>query len=116
MNYFLLAVVLGSLTIQPQDLTIARDQVAGFECHAPNSIPRTNVSWYRGSDRLQNSDRVLISSETGALFIRDATPNDNGRYHCVLENLAGSVTSRNAQLTVTNTFTAGGKCYTTYVA
>jgi hypothetical protein len=50
------------------------------------------------------TDRVLVSQETGTLFLRNVTAEvDGGVYHCVLENAAGSWTSGEATLTVAAT-------------
>jgi hypothetical protein len=96
--------VLGPLTHQPNNLTVARGQLAGFECHAPNSFPPARATWFKDSSPLVLTDRVLVSQETGTLFLRNVTAEvDGGVYHCVLENSAGSWTSREATLTVATT-------------
>lgn len=102
--------VLGPLTYEPNNLTIGSSQLAGFECHAPNSLPPAHVTWFKDSVPLQLSERVLVSQDTGTLFIRDVSEGmDAGAYHCLVENIAGSMTSRHAYLTVITGIPSGGK-------
>lgn len=64
-----------------------------------------DATWFETSSPLELSDRVIVSRDTGSLFIRNPTESDEGGYHCVLENMAGTATSRVAWLTVTDPVT-----------
>lgn len=94
--------MIGPLTYEPKDLEIPRGQLAAFECHAPNSVPPTQVTWFKDSVQLDDGDGVTISPDSGTLFLDQVTESDNGLYHCSLENLAGNISSREAILRVTN--------------
>ncbi len=95
-----LLIVLGDITVQPQNITVLQGQIAAFECKAENSLPRTTVTWYKDSIQLNVlTDSMYVSDVTGTLFVRDVGVEDAGGYHCVCENGAGQVTSRVANLT-----------------
>lgn len=95
--------MLGDITVQPQDITILQGQIAAFECKAENALPRTTITWYKDSVRLDvpADRRLFVSDVTGTLFVREVGMADAGQYHCVCENGAGQVTSRVANLTLT---------------
>ena len=93
--------MLGSLSDAPNNLTVPRGHLAAFECHAPDSLPLPHVTWFKDSERVLLSRRVLVSQETGTLFIRNVSAMaDEGAYHCMLENTAGAVNSTEARLTI----------------
>ncbi len=95
------------MTIHPQALSIPQGQIATFECEAANARPKPTVSWYKDSVLLNvSSDRFYVSEITRTLFIRDVSSVDTGLYRCTLENVAGSIDSQPANLSIDNT----GKC------
>lgn len=88
----------------PSNLSIPEGQMAAFECYGAESKPRPTVTWYKDSAQINNGtgadSRVFISELSGTLFIRDVQNSDTGLYHCVVTNVAGTLTSRNTSLTV----------------
>ena len=86
----------------PNNLSIPEGQMAAFECYGAESKPRPTVTWYKDSAQINNGadPRVFISELSGTLFIREVQNSDAGMYHCVVTNVAGTLTSQNASLTV----------------
>ena len=104
-HFFLLVLVVGTLSLEPNDLTIVRDQVAAFECLVTNAVPPTVVTWYNDSKPVKTNSRVVVSA--GTLFIKNVQDSDEGSYHCEAGNIAGNLTSRAASLTVIDLNTTG---------
>ena len=90
------------LTVEPGNLTIPEGKLAAFECYAGDAKPRAEVTWYKDSVRINadNNPRLHTSNLTGTLMIREVQASDVGLYHCVAENVAGTVMSREARLTL----------------
>lgn len=81
-----------AITAQPQDQTIAQGSNATFTVTATGTAPLSYQWRFNGSP---------ISGATGSSFTRsNAQTNDAGPYSVVVTNVAGSVTSSNATLTV----------------
>ncbi len=81
-----------SITQQPTNLTVAVDAPASFSLMATGTPP-LSVQWY-----FTNS---LLAGETNdTLSIPSAEPGDAGDYFAIVTNLAGSITSSVATLTV----------------
>lgn len=92
---------LGSFTRTPQDLTIPEGSIAFFECSADNATPTPTYTWYNGEDPvIPDGTRVYISNVTHTLLMRDVGAEEEGSYHCRVENSAGSMDSPPATLTL----------------
>lgn len=101
--YFLCVFAVLDLTVMPSDLSIPEGQMAAFECYGGESKPRPKVTWYKDSTHIMNGSsdaRVFISELSGTLFIRDVRNSDAGMYHCNVSNVAGTLISQSASLTV----------------
>ena len=98
-----------TLSRPPKDRTFNSGAVSFFECGVSNdTFPPVTVQWYRSVDEIFTSDeeimsngnKYLISPNTKTLVIAHTMLDDEGTYHCVATNSAGSTTSRGGVLTV----------------
>lgn len=82
------------------DQTAAESQTAVFECQIRINYPEITLTWYKGTQKLDNSDKYQISSagHRHYLKIRNCQSKDQGNYRVV----CGPHIS-NAKLTVTGT-------------
>ena len=80
------------------DQTTAEKQVATFECQVTINYPEITLSWYKGTQKLDNSDKYDISvvGDRHYLRIKKCSDKDQGDYRVV----CGPHIS-NARLTVT---------------
>lgn len=76
-----------------------------LKCMAPIGMPPPSVYWLRGSQPLQSSTDVLVTSE-GHLLIGQAKPQDTGNYTCVAENIAAKRLAPPSQIIVYGEFLA----------
>lgn len=83
------------------DQTATENKGATFECRIRINYPEITLTWYKGTQKLDNSDKYDISSvgDCHYLKIKNCQVKDQGNYRVV----CGSHIS-NAKLTVT------GKC------
>jgi PKD repeat protein len=107
-------VVPPAILIQPQNLTVTNTQSASFSVTYTNAVPPPTYQWEKNN--------VAIANATNATYtIVSAAPSDMANYSVVLANVAGSITSSNATLTVDSTMSAvltptngaTGVCYDT---
>ena len=93
------AVVPPTIQIQPQSLTVTNTQGACFSVTSTNGVPPPTYQW--------QFNNVNINGATNATYcIASVTPANAGAYHVTVANIAGSVTSTNATLTVDSTMAA----------
>ena len=93
-------VVPPAIATQPQNLAVTNTQSASFSVLSTNGVPSPTYQWYFNNG--------LISGATNDTYtITSATPANDGSYHVVVANVAGSVTSTDATLTVNSTMVAG---------
>ncbi|MEQ2173689.1 hypothetical protein GOODEAATRI_000005 [Goodea atripinnis] len=80
------------------DQTITENQTATFECQIRINYPEISLTWYKGTQKLENSDKYEISSvdDRHYLKIKNCQVKDQGNYRVV----CGPHIS-NAKLTVT---------------
>ena len=86
------------ITAQPQDATNLLGNSAAFSVTATGTAP-LRYQWYF------NETNRLTNATSATLTINDLQFSDAGGYSVIVTNIAGSVTSVVAQLTVTNTET-----------
>ncbi|MGA2221041.1 MAG: pectinesterase family protein [Verrucomicrobiia bacterium] len=92
-------VVPPAIQTQPQSLVVTNTQSACFSVLSTNGVPAPTYQWY-----FNNS---LISGATNTTYcIASASPANAGTYYVVVANIAGTVTSTNATLTVNSTMAA----------
>ena len=92
-------VVPPAIATQPQSLTVTNTQSASFTVVYTNAVPPPTYQWFFGASQ--------IGGATNATYtIPSASPASAGQYHVVLSNVAGSITSSNATLTVDSVMTA----------
>jgi formylglycine-generating enzyme len=97
----LTGVVLPRITLPPDSLTRNAGQTAQFRVSATGTDPLL-YRWQKGGIDLHDGGRVS-GSETALLTVSQLQTEDTGDYRVRVGNEAGSVTSANAQLTVTGT-------------
>ena len=81
-----------SLTSQPKDLTVVAGKSASFAVTAAGSAPISYQWWFGG--------QALAGATNASLAIGAAQATNAGVYFVVVTNLASSVTSSNAALTI----------------
>jgi hypothetical protein len=86
------------ITGQPTNQTIAVGSKATFSVTAIGTVP-LRYHWQLNGTNLVNGGHIS-GATTANLTIKNARTNDSGNYTVVVTNLAGSVTSSNAVLTV----------------
>jgi hypothetical protein len=86
------------ITVQPTNQTIAVGSKATFSVTAIGTVP-LRYHWQLNGTNLVNGGHIS-GATTANLTIKNARTNDSGNYTVVVTNLAGSVTSSNAVLTV----------------
>jgi hypothetical protein len=86
------------ITVQPTNQTIAVGSKATFSVTAIGTVP-LRYHWQLNGTNLANGGHIS-GATTANLTIKNARTNDSGNYTVVVTNLAGSVTSSNAVLTV----------------
>ena len=65
-------------------------------------MPAPTFTWYRRDDPIiPNGMSIYVSNVTHTLLMRDVGEEDRGSYHCHVENIAGSMDSPAATLTLT---------------
>jgi pectate lyase len=82
-----------SIDANPQDQSVFIGQTATFTV-LPDGTPPFTYQW------LYNNDTVLTNQTNATLVINNAQLSDTGGYSVIVSNAYGSVTSDNAQLTV----------------
>jgi hypothetical protein len=102
-NAFLTVVSSPMITVQPTNQTIAVGSNATFTVTAIGTVP-LHYQWWDGTNKLVNgtvkNGPTISGTTTTNLTIKNAQTTNSGNYTVVVTNLAGSVTSSNAVLTV----------------
>ena len=89
-----------TLSRPPQSAIFYTGRIAYLECGiSSETFPQPNVTWYRGSDRVDFTGRYFFSPNTKSLIIRNVALTDAALYTCEVSNVAGSERS-NATLMV----------------
>lgn len=76
--------------------------MAMMECSPPRGYPEPTVKWRKDDHLLPMNGRYRLSGTN--LQINNVQPEDNGRYQCIAQNMAGSRESPQAQLNVRGIF------------
>jgi hypothetical protein len=82
-----------SISAQPQSLTVTQGQTATFTVTATGTAP-LSYRWYF------NTNTALSGATNASFTLSSAQSTNAGTYSVIITNLAGSVTSSNATLTV----------------
>ena len=93
-----------SLLQSPVETTVNQSQKAILKCSA-DGYPTPQVTWSKMNSQLPVGRHVVEAS--GALFLKDVRPGDEGVYSCKAKNLLGSVDA-SAKLTVQCKYTITG--------
>ena len=88
------------IIVQPVDQSLAVDATATLTVTAVGKLP-LSYRWQKSGTNLLNGHGIT-GATTPTLTITKAQTNNSGIYSVVITNVAGSVTSSNALLTVTN--------------
>lgn len=67
------------------DQTTTENQSATFECQIRINYPEITLTWYKGTQKLDNSDKYAISSmgDRHCLEIKNCQAKDQGNYRVV---------------------------------
>jgi pectate lyase len=84
-----------TISTQPQNLTVLPGASANFNVAANGSAP-LNYQWFF------NTNTAVSGANNAALTVNNVQATNAGTYHVVVNNLAGSVTSSLAVLTLNN--------------
>ena len=80
-----------TLSRPPRSATFYTGRIAYLECGVSSeTFPQPDVTWYKGSDRVEFTGRYFFSPNTKSLVIRDVALTDAGLYTCEVSNVAGS--------------------------
>jgi hypothetical protein len=90
----------------PTNQAIAVGSNATFTVTAVGTVP-LHYQWWDGTNLVKNGGQIS-GATTNVLIIGNAQTNNSGSYTVIVTNSAGSVTSSNAILTVTNILPAIG--------
>lgn len=76
--------------LEPQSTRVAQGETVLMECGPPKGSPEPTVSWRKNGQTLDltNAKRIRLV-DGGNLAIQDARNSDEGRYQCVVRNIAG---------------------------
>jgi hypothetical protein len=97
-NAFLTVVSSPMITVQPTNQTLAVGSKVTLAVTAIGTVP-LRYQWQVNGTNLVNGGRIS-GATTASLTIKNAQTNNSGDYTVVVTNIAGSVTSSNAVLTV----------------
>ena len=97
-NAFLTVVSSPMITVQPTNQTLVVGSKVTFAVTAIGTVP-LKYHWQVNGTNLVN-DGSISGATTANLTIKNAQTNNSGDYTVVVTNIAGSVTSSNAVLTV----------------
>ena len=99
-NAALLHVVIPpEIQTQPVSLVVTQTQSATFTVVSTNGVPAPTFQWKKGASTIANATNASYT-------IASALPSDMATYSVVVANVAGSVTSTGATLTVDSTMSA----------
>ncbi|KAH9522455.1 Roundabout 1, partial [Dermatophagoides farinae] len=82
----------------PKNVFATVGEMAMMECSPPRGYPEPTVKWRKDDHLLPMNGRYRLSGTN--LQINNVQPEDNGRYQCIAQNMAGSRESPQAQLNV----------------
>jgi hypothetical protein len=94
------------VSLQPTNQVMAVGSTAAFFVNAIGTVPLHYQWWLNGTNLVKNgtikNGPTISGATTNVLIIRNVQTDDSGSYTVSVTNIAGSVTSSNALLTVTN--------------
>ncbi|XP_076805878.1 peroxidasin homolog isoform X2 [Clavelina lepadiformis] len=76
------------LTITPNDQSIVQGRSVTLDCHG-EGIPTPAITWFHDGEPLGRDQRYFVTS-SGALLIRVVNTEDEGRYRCRAQSVAGA--------------------------
>ncbi|KAI5694954.1 hypothetical protein M8J75_008330 [Diaphorina citri] len=87
--------------VQPKSQRVAAGDTALLECGPPRGHPEPTLVWKKNGHPIdfENSKRLRLVDGTN-LAIQDSRKTDDGRYQCVVKNVAGTRESTDAVLRV----------------
>ena len=93
-----------SFAVHPKSMNVSVGGIAVFQCLpvTTTTLPTATIVWYKDNAPLVAFARIYVSNFTGTLMISNITTADGGVYFCKASNVAGTITSQNATLTITN--------------
>uniref|UniRef100_A0A8D8UA12 Roundabout homolog 1 n=1 Tax=Cacopsylla melanoneura TaxID=428564 RepID=A0A8D8UA12_9HEMI len=95
------AVLREEFRIQPKSMRVAAGDTALLECGPPRGHPEPTLIWKKNGHPIdfENSKRLRLVDGSN-LAIQDSKKTDDGRYQCVVKNVAGTRESTDAVLRV----------------
>ncbi|XP_067137945.1 roundabout homolog 1-like isoform X3 [Centruroides vittatus] len=95
-----IAVLRDDFRTSPKNIRVAMGETATLECSPPKGHPDPNVKWRKDGEIVNVGTGRIRLMGPGNLVISDVRQNDEGRYTCVAENMAGVRESIPALVTV----------------
>ncbi|XP_055516059.1 hemicentin-1-like [Leucoraja erinacea] len=77
------------VSVNPRAQSFTRGAEARINCVVEATYPEPGMAWIRDGVFVTSTDRLSIS-EHGTLILRDAVPEDAGRYICLASNMVGT--------------------------
>lgn len=90
-----------------EDRSVVLGEAVALQCKAMGS-PRPRITWLRGGETLQPSERHHFTHANQLLVISSTTLEDAGRYTCVMSNPLGT---ERAQCSLTVIQRSGANCH-----
>ncbi|XP_055386223.1 roundabout homolog 2-like [Condylostylus longicornis] len=76
--------------LEPQNTAIAQGETAFMECGPPRGSPEPIIMWRKNGQLMNlNSSKRIQIVDGGNLAIQDVRQSDDGRYQCIVKNIAG---------------------------
>ena len=84
---------------EPSDLEADEGFLTILPCRPPEGYPKPMVTWKRNEEYVNLDQRIHINDQ-GDLVIKKLFKEDEGRYQCIISNMAGTRDSTVARLHV----------------
>ena len=98
-KHFLITDLDDEFSAEPSDLEADEGFLTILPCRPPDGYPKPMVTWKRSEEYVNLDQRIHINDQ-GDLVIQKLFKEDEGRYQCIVSNMAGTRDSTVARLHV----------------